>query len=112
MRDLEAEDRLFKKAARELHDRDIAWFSLLDVAAQIAVENKRINNGRSIGDRVLGFFGIGSSRATPTTIENGLYDIAGRLRSDGSLESRREVEGDEAEHHLYRLAEDAETMAA
>ena len=107
MRDLEAEDRLFKKAAREVHEGGVAWFSLLDVAAQIAIENKKINNGRSIGGRVLKFFGMGHGPAdAAVTINDGLYTIAGRLTSEGSLEARREVEGPEAEPHLYRLVEE------
>lgn len=116
MRDLEAtrqaEDALFKKAAKEVHDQGVAWFSLLDVAAQIAVENKKLRGGVSVGNRVLHLINLGRSQSDlPVTIDDGLYTIAGRLQTDGSLERRREAEGPEAAS-LYRLTEEPETIAA
>lgn len=115
MRDLEAirqaEDALFKKAAKEIHDQGAAWFSLLDVAAQIAVENKRLR-GVSVGNRVMRLVSLGRSQPEPVvTIDDGLYTIAGRLQGDGSLERRRGAEGREVAS-LYRLAEETETIAA
>ncbi|HVX47746.1 MAG TPA: hypothetical protein VHA05_00065 [Candidatus Saccharimonadales bacterium] len=116
MRDLEAtrqaEDALFKKAAREVHDQGATWFSLLDVAAQIAIENKKLRSRLSLGDRMLQLFGINRSGAEPAvTIDDGLYAVAGRLQCDGSLEARRAVEGPGATN-LYRLAEKPEAVAA
>lgn len=105
----EAEDRLFMQAAREIHAQGAPWFSILDAAMQVAVENKKLRGWGSLGNRALRLFGAREAEAL-APIESGLYAIAGRLQSAGRLEAQSLANGEAtANVHLYRLIEEPET---